>query len=231
MEMEREHNCQVSQEVLEQNNEPQTAPFFKVTWGMNVMWCVRNRNLKLPKEVQKIYPSAWQDVGDAPHPCSPACWKAKVAGSDRWEKRRRKMYGNKVVGRQKKKKRAEATFKGEKEPGNNFRCLPGEYNVTISTDTTFAPASPPPPSPPFCHILYTPHPLYYLPSSIPSVLLHEGRWCQIQYFTARSGRWHGQFGLWVLSSLGHGVTITRSTAGPTCQGWRGDGECVWDPGV
>ena len=36
------------------------------------------------------------------------------------------MKGSRVVGRQ--KKRAEATFKGKREPGNNFRCLPGEFD-------------------------------------------------------------------------------------------------------
>lgn len=54
------------------------------------------------------------------------------------------MKGSRVVGRQKKKNRAEATFKGKKEPGNNFRCLPGEFDVTTSTDTTFQATSPPP---------------------------------------------------------------------------------------
>lgn len=70
------------------------------------------------------------------------------------------MEGNIVEGRQKKKKRAETAFNREKEPGNNFRCLPGEFDVTTSTDTRFPAASPPKSLYPMC-----PHPtLYYRPS-------------------------------------------------------------------
>ena len=47
------------------------------------------------------------------------------------------------VGRSGAGERAETTFKGVKEPGNNFRCPPGGYNLMISTDTTFPAAEPP----------------------------------------------------------------------------------------
>lgn len=76
--------------------------------------------------------------------CPPAVLKNQRVRKGQMKKEGYEMMkGSWVVGRQQKKKRAEATFKGKKEPGNNFRCLPGGFNVTTSTDTTFQAASPP----------------------------------------------------------------------------------------
>lgn len=111
--------------------------------------------------------------------------------------RGRAMKGSRVVGRQKKKTRAEASFWRKKKPSNNFRRPPGEfddfhrYNMhAASPPTTITP-----PHPPSRCILRS------SPSPSPSVLLHERRWCQIQYFTARIGAM--TWTIWPVSSLQH----------------------------
>lgn len=72
-------------------------------------------------------------------------------------------------------------------------------NLMTSTDTTCMQLHPPttitPPHPPSRCILRS------SPSPSPSVLLHERRWCQIQYFTARIGAM--TWTIWPVSSLQH----------------------------
>lgn len=85
----------------------------------------------------------------------------------------------------------ETQFQGQ-EAGNNIKWPRWDCSNGLSRlDLPSAPKCP------FCLHLFT----GCLPS--PSVL----------YFMVKFRWWHGQFSVWVLSNPGHGVVITRSSAG------------------
>lgn len=85
----------------------------------------------------------------------------------------------------------EAQFQGQ-EAGNNIKWPRWDCSNGLSRlDLPSAPKCP-----------FSPH---LFTGCLPSP--------SVQYFMVKFRWWHGQFSVWVLSNPGHGVVITRSSAG------------------